>query len=74
MCSLTFHLFGLYPWELNFGQTQVLLGTSWGMHLGILWELDGNMSRTHWESEGKKKFLSQIPVKKKKTAAFMRAC
>jgi hypothetical protein len=44
---------------LNFGQTkwdktQVLQGTSWGMHMGTLWELDGNMSGTHWK-QGKKK-------------------
>jgi hypothetical protein len=38
--ALHFHLFSLYTWELNFGQTiwdhkiQVLLGTSSGMHLG----------------------------------------
>jgi hypothetical protein len=38
------------------------IGTSWGMHLGILWELDGNMSGTNWEPGGKKKFLSQLPL------------
>jgi hypothetical protein len=70
-----FHLFSLYIWELNFGQTiwdhktQVLLGTSSGMHLGTLWELNGNMLRTwepfenmvrtHWEwRKMKKKTLS----------------
>jgi hypothetical protein len=67
MCSLTIHLFGLYTWELNFGQTQVLLGTSWGMHLGIVWELDGNQG-------GKKKVPLSAPPQKEKTAPFMRAC
>jgi hypothetical protein len=63
MWSLKFHLFNLYTWELNFGQTiwdktQVLLETSWG----TLWELDGNTLRT----KGKKKNLfPPIPSKEK---------
>ncbi len=73
MCSLTFDLFGLYTWELDFRQTQVLLGTCWGMHLGTLWELDGNMSGTLWEPGGKKVPLPG-PPQKEKTAPIMRAC
>jgi hypothetical protein len=51
---LQFYLFSLYTWELNFGQTiwdhktQVPLGTCSGMHLGTVWELNGNMLGTHW--------------------------
>jgi len=45
------HLFNLYTWELNFGQTiwnktKVLLGTSYGMYLRTLWEHDGHTLRT----------------------------
>jgi predicted AlkP superfamily phosphohydrolase/phosphomutase len=57
--------FGLYTWELNFGQTiwdktQVLLGTSWRMHLGTIWEQMGN--------KGKKQIILFFPppLKKKK--------
>jgi hypothetical protein len=44
------HLFSLYTWELNFGQTiwdksEVLLGRSWRR----IWEPCENMMRTHWE-------------------------
>jgi hypothetical protein len=40
MCTPIFHLFSLYTWELNFGQTkwdkiEVLLGTFYG----TTWEL-----------------------------------
>jgi hypothetical protein len=66
--------FWFITWELNFGQTQVLLGTSWGMHLGIPWELDGNMLGTHWEPGGLKKVPLPAPPQKEKTAPFMRAC
>ncbi len=49
-CSPDSYLFSLYTWELNFGQTvwdktQVLLGTSWGIHLRTFWELDGNKGK-----------------------------
>jgi len=61
-----------YTGELNFGQTiwdktQVLLGTSWGTHLGTLWELDGNMTVTHWEQAEKTKNPSlPLPLQKEK--------
>jgi len=62
---LQFYLFSLYTWELNFGQTiwdhktQVPLGTSSGMHLGTVWELNGNMLGTHWVwGKMKKKTIS----------------
>jgi len=46
-----FHIFNLYKLELNCGKTiwdktKVLLGTSWGTHLGTFWELDGNKGKT----------------------------
>jgi hypothetical protein len=51
MGSPRFHLSSLCTWELNFGQTiwdktQVLLGTSWEMHVGTFWELDRNKGKT----------------------------
>jgi len=55
MCTPGFHLFSLYTGELKFAQTQVLLGTSRGTHLGTLWELDGNML-------GIRKKKQKIPV------------
>jgi hypothetical protein len=87
---LDYHLFSLYPWELNFGQTirdktQVLLGTSSGAHLGTVWELDartlrtgkpfGDMVGTHWEQGGGRKYpCPRSPSKRKKTATFVSAC
>jgi len=65
---LQFYLFSLYTWELNFGQTiwdhktQVPLGTSSGMHLGTVWELNGNMLGTHWVwGKMKKKTKPSLP-------------
>jgi hypothetical protein len=66
---------------LNFGQTiqdktQVLLGTSSGVHLGTICELDvgtltngkpfGDMIGTHWEQWGKKNPSPLSPSKRKK--------
>jgi hypothetical protein len=65
---------------MNFGQTvpdknKVLLGTSWEMHLGTVWELNGNTMRTgepfgdmigtHWE-QGEKKIPLPLPPQKEK--------
>jgi len=69
MGSPRFHLSSLCTWELNFGQTiwdktQVLLGTSWEMHVGTFWEL-GNPLGTY-ENKGKKKNPCPLsPLKKK---------
>jgi hypothetical protein len=54
---------------VNFGQTiwdktQVLLGISWGMYLGTLWEHDGNTLRTR-EKQKPKTPLPPTPSKKK---------
>ncbi len=59
-CTLRFHLFSLCTGKLNFGQTiwdktQVLLGTSWELHLG-----------THWEQRNKTQNPWPCPLKKKK--------
>jgi hypothetical protein len=71
MCTLGFHLFSLYTWELNFGQTiwdktQELLGTSWGMHLGTFWEQGKNTKESL--------FFPSPPLKRKKIGLFMSAC
>jgi hypothetical protein len=62
-----FHLFNLYALELNCGQTiwdktNVLLGTSCGMHLGTFWKLDGNTLGTRENT----KMPLPCPIKKKK--------
>jgi hypothetical protein len=54
---------------VNFGQTiwdktQVLLGISWGMHLGTLWEHDGNTLRTRGKKQNKTNPSSPTPSKK----------
>ncbi len=56
------HLFSLYSWELNFGQTlwnksEVLLGTSW--ELGEPYK---NKMRTHWEPQKIKNQKSKIAL------------
>ncbi len=63
MCTLGFHIFSSYTGELRFEQTmwdrtQVLLGTSWGTHLGT-WEHIGNK----W----KKQKNLYTPLQKEKT-------
>jgi hypothetical protein len=67
MCTPRFHLFNLYTWELNFGQTiwdktQVLLGTSWEH----IWE--------HFKNKGKTQNnpCSPLPPLKKQPARFMK--
>ncbi len=63
------HLFGLYTWELNFGQTiwdkyEVLLGVlgvSWGMDLGTPWELENPLG-TWWEHIENKAEKQNIPL------------
>jgi hypothetical protein len=61
--------------QTKWDETQVLLGTAWEMHLGTLWELDGNITGTHWKQGKKnKKSLSPALFRKKKTGPFMIAC
>jgi len=73
ICSIRFHLFSLYTWELNFRQTiwdkaEVQIGNIVGeMHLRTLWEL-GNLMRTHWEHEKKTENpFPPYPLLKEKT-------
>jgi hypothetical protein len=40
----------------------VLLGTSWGIHLGTLWEPFGNMLGTHWEQGEKNKKIETSSI------------
>jgi hypothetical protein len=58
-------------------KTQVLLVTSWGMHLRTLWELKNPLG-THSETRKKTKqkiFLPTLPhSQKEKTGPSMNAC
>jgi hypothetical protein len=74
MCSFRYHLFSLYTWELNFGQTiwdkiEVLLGTSYGTYLGTWWEHISN------KEFFKNNHFPLLPsLKKIKAGLFMSAC
>jgi hypothetical protein len=73
MCTLGFYLFILYIGVLNFGQiiwdkTHVLLGTSWGTHVGTFWELNGNIWE-HIKNKGKKQKTPPTPPPKGKNRA-----
>jgi hypothetical protein len=75
------YIHGSWAWGKPYGiKTQVLLGTSWGMHLKTLWKLGNplriwelikNIMGRHWE-EGKKQNLPIFPpsLKEKKLDHF----
>jgi hypothetical protein len=72
------YLFSLYTWELNFAQricnkTQVLWGTSWGMHMATLWEF-GDMMTTHLERCKKSNLPRRLPAPLKERNWIIHKC
>jgi hypothetical protein len=71
---------GVELWANHMDKAELLLGTSWGMYLETIWELNGiswEDNKTLWEhieNKGKKSLSPLSPFKKKKTRLFMSVC